>query len=180
MHQVCRLDYQVLYSVVCGSLKGLLNVVDLLAVTRVDVVDDDLSCECSSDRPVRICFLKGFLDSADIFSAAVIEGCSEAYNEELVFAYVILIKRIILGCIACISSEVVRACFFTFNLCLLLVCQRIPGCLCGLALSISLICVVLNIDGIDQSCAFCNRICSSLFFRSRFLSIASAACQKRE
>ena len=73
VHQVRRLYYQRLDSACYGSVQCLLYVVDLLAVSGLYVVDDDLSGERSSDRPVRICFLQGLFDSADISSSAVIE-----------------------------------------------------------------------------------------------------------
>ena len=48
MHKVCGLDDKILYAVCNCSVKSLLYVVNLFSVTSLDVVDDDLSCECSS------------------------------------------------------------------------------------------------------------------------------------
>ena len=91
------LDNKVLYTIGNCSVKSLLYVIDLNAVTSLDVVDDDLSCECSSYGPVRICSLESLFYSADILGAAIIERSTEAYNEKLVLTDLVLVKGIVSG-----------------------------------------------------------------------------------
>ena len=48
MHQMCRLNNKVFNSIVYCTLQCLLHVVNLLIITGLYVIDDDLSCKCSS------------------------------------------------------------------------------------------------------------------------------------
>ena len=92
---MCRLNDKILDSVVSSSLESLVYVVDLLAVTRIYMIDDDLGSKRSSDRPVRVGLLKRLLNAADVLYAAVVERSTEAYYQKLVLAYIILIERIV-------------------------------------------------------------------------------------
>ena len=165
VHQVCRLDDQVLNAIVNCSLQSLLGIVDLLTVTCVDVVDDDLSCECSSDTPVRIRFSQSSLNTTDICGSAVIEGCTEGYHQQLILADVITVERIILGSIACVQSEVIRIVQFF----LLLIAQCIISSLGSFAQCRRVICPLLDLDGLDRFIACCDQIHISCFFNSRFV-----------
>ena len=116
------------------------------------MVDDDLSGECSSYRPVRICFLQSILNAFDVLCTAVVEGSTKTYNQELVLTDLIAVARIILGSIAGVTSEILRACLFTLNQLFLCVSQLIPGFFgCG-AVCIGGIGSLLYIDLVDQSC----------------------------
>ena len=173
---MCRLYNEVLNAVVYSSLECLINVVDLLSVTCIYVVDDDLCCESSSYRPVRVSFLQSLLDSADVLCTALVEGCTKAYNEKFVLADLILVQRIILRCITCVSSEVIRISELALYLFLLLISQSIPCLLGSFALSISIICILLYVDGIDQSSAFCSRVIRLCLLS--FTASASACCHE--
>ena len=89
MHQMGRLYHQVLYAIVYGTLQGLIHIVDLLVITGLYMVDDDLCSKGTSYRPVRICGLQGFLDTSDIFCTAAVEGSTEAYYQQFVVSDVI-------------------------------------------------------------------------------------------
>ena len=115
------------------------------------MIDNDLRGKGSSYRPVRIRFLKCIFNSFNILYTAVIKRCSEADNKNLIFSDIILIQRIILGCIACISSKVIRICIFTFYQFLLGVCQCVPGFFRFLTLFIRLIRSLLYVDCINSA-----------------------------
>ena len=115
---------------------------------------DELCGKCSSYRPVRICFLKGILDTFDISYTAVIEGSSEACHQNLVLTDLILIAGIILGSISGISAEIIGICIFSLYQFLLCVGQCIPCCLGICTLLIGILSSLLHIDGIDQCCYF--------------------------
>ena len=89
MHQMGRLYHQVLYAIVYGTLQGLIHIVDLLVITGLYMVDDDLCGKGSSYGPVRICGLQGFLDTSDICCTAVIERSTETYYQQFVVTDVI-------------------------------------------------------------------------------------------
>ena len=152
MHQVCRLDNQILYAVCDRSLQCLIHIVNAFSVSCLNMIDNDLRGKGSSYRPVRIRFLKCIFNSFNILYTAVIKRCSEADNKNLIFSDIILIQRIILGCIACISSKVIRICIFTFYQFLLGVCQCVPGFFRFLTLFIRLIRSLLYIDCVNQRC----------------------------
>ena len=63
VHQVRRLDNQILDAVGNGTVKRLVHVVDLLAVAGLNVVDDDLRGEGAADAPIRVGGLQGVLDA---------------------------------------------------------------------------------------------------------------------
>ena len=89
MHQVSRLDNQVLHAIAYGSFQCLIHVVDLLVIAGLYMVDDDLCGKGSSYGPVRICGLQGFLDTSDICCTAVIERSTETYYQQFVVTDVI-------------------------------------------------------------------------------------------
>ena len=70
---MCRLNDQILNTVCYCTLQCLIHVIDLLAVTCLYMVDDDLCGKCSAYRPARIGFLDCILDTFDIRHSAVIE-----------------------------------------------------------------------------------------------------------
>ena len=78
MHQMCRLYNQILHTICDCTVKCLLHVIDLLTVSCLYVVDNNLCGEGSSYGPVRISFLQCILDALDILGTAVIEGSTEA------------------------------------------------------------------------------------------------------
>ena len=152
VHQMSRLYNQVLNAIVNGTLKSLIHIVDLLVISCLYMVDDDLSGKCSSYRPIRICFLQSILDALDILCTAVVEGSTKAYNQKLVLTDLIAVAGIVFGSVAGVTSEILRACLFTFNQLFLSVGQLIP-CFFGCGtVCIGSIGSLLNIDLIDQSC----------------------------
>ena len=166
MHQMCRLNNQIFNAIIYGTFQSLIHVVDVLIITSLDVIDNDLCCECSSYRPVRICSLQCIFNTFDISNTAVIERSTKAYNQEFVFTDLITIARIIFGCITGISSEIIRISFFAFNQFFLSICQSIPCFFCFFTLLVCVLISFLNINCIDQSCYF---ICCCLIifcFRS--------------
>ena len=147
-----RLYHQVFNAIVNGTLKSLIHIVDLLVISCLYMVDDDLSGKCSSYRPIRICFLQSILDALDILCTAVVEGSTKAYNQKLVLTDLIAVAGIVFGSVAGVTSEILRACLFTFNQLFLSVSQLIP-CFFGCGtVCIGGIGSLLNIDLIDQSC----------------------------
>ena len=150
MHQMCWLYNEVLYAIVNRSLQCLIHIVDLLTITSLYMIDNDLCCKCSSYRPVRICCLDCFLNTTDICRTAVIEGCSKTYYKDFIFTDLISIERIILGCISCISSEIIRIRILSLNKFFLCICQCIPCFFRCCTLLICLVCSFLNINVIDQ------------------------------
>ena len=120
------------------------------AVAGLNVVDDDLSRESAADGPVRIGLLQGVLDALDIVDAAVVVGRAEGNDQKLVLADLVLIAGIILGRIARVKTEILGARFLTLDHGLLLVGQRVPGSLGGLALRVGLIGALLNVDRVDE------------------------------
>ena len=137
MHQVRRLDNEVLDAVGDGTIERLGHVVDLLAVTGLHVVDDDLRGEGAADRPVGECGLQGVFDALDVGNTAVIVGRAEGDNEQLVLADLILIARIVERSVA-------------FDELLLRIGQGVPGGLGRFALGVGLIGAGLDIDRVDQ------------------------------
>ena len=145
-----RLYNQLLHTVIHCTLQCLLHIVDFLSVTCLNMVDNDLCGKCSSYRPFRISFLKSIFDSLDILHTAVVERCTEADYEQLLFPDAICISRIIFGCVPGISAKIVWICILTRYQLFLSVCQCIPGFPCLFTLGVRLICSLLNIDCIDQ------------------------------
>ena len=163
MHQMCRLYDQVLNPVVDCSFQCLIHIVDLLIITGLYMVDDDLCCKCSSYRPVRICCLKCFFHTTDILCTAVIERCTKAYNQNFIFSDVIFVQRIIFRCIACIPSKIIRISVLAFYQFFLCISKLIPGFFCSLTLFICLVCSFLYINVIDQLCYFICRLLIAVF-----------------
>ena len=163
MHQMCRLYDQVLNPVVDCSFQCLIHIVDLLIITGLYMVDDDLCCKCSSYRPVRICCLKCFFHTTDILCTAVIERCTKAYNQNFIFSDVIFVQWIIFRCIACIPSKIIRISVLAFYQFFLCISKLIPGFFCSLTLFICLVCSFLYINVIDQLCYFICRLLITVF-----------------
>ena len=150
MHQVRRLDNQILDAVGNGTLKRLVHVVDLLAVAGLNVVDDDLRGEGAADAPIRVGGLQGVLDALDVSGAAAVEGGAEADDQQLILADVVGIARVVLAGVAGVAAKVVGVCVLTLDQLLLGVGQGIPGSLSGLALGIGVGAALLHVDGVDQ------------------------------
>ena len=94
-----RLNDEILDAVCNCAVERLGHVVDLLAVTLVYMVDDDLASEAAADRVVRERGLHRGLDRADGLAAAVVVAGAEADDQQLVFADFVLIERIIQACV---------------------------------------------------------------------------------
>ena len=156
-----RLYYQVLNTVCHSAVQCLIHVVDMLIISCLYMVDDDLCGKCSSYRPVGIGCCDRILDTLDISHTAVVKGSAEAYYQNLVLTDLILITGIILGSISGISAEIIGICIFSLYQFLLCVGQCIPCCLGICTLFIGILSSLLHIDGIDQCCYFigCCLIC---------------------
>ena len=152
VHQVCRLDDEILHAICLRARQCLRDVVDLLAVPGLHMVDDDLGRERPAHGPVRIGLLDSLLDSADILCAAVVEGGAEAHHQDLVLADLIRVQRIVQGGVACVAAEIIGIRFLAFHKLLLFVRQRIPAGLRRLDLRVSLLGPFLDINRIDHSC----------------------------
>lgn len=116
------------------ALQCLIHIVDALAVTSLNVVDNDLCGKCA-DCPIRM-HLDGILDTLDIFSRLSFEEVPSDYQDLLV-ANLILIARIVQARVAGITTKIIWICVLAFYQLLLLVSQGIPclfGCLLTLAL----------------------------------------------
>ena len=150
VHQVRRLDNQILDAVGNGTVKRLVHVVDLLAVAGLNVVDDDLRGEGAADAPIRVGGLQGVLNALDVSGAAAVEGGAEADDQQLIFADVVGIARVVLAGVAGVAAKVVGVCVLTLDQLLLGVGQGIPGSLGGLALGIGVGAALLHVDGVDQ------------------------------
>ena len=164
MHKMCRLNYKILNTVCYCTVKCLLHVINLLIISCLYMVDNDLSGKCSSYRPIRECFCKSILDSFDILCTAVVKGSTKAYYKKLILTDLVLITRIILGSITCVTSEILWTCLFSLYKLFLSICKGIPCFFSFLALLICIICSLLNINSIDKCCYFISRflicICS--------------------
>ena len=165
MHQVRRLDNEVFDAVGDSALKRLLHIIDLLAVTRLNMVDDDLRGEGAADGPVGIRGLQGVFDALDVGNTAVIVGRAEGDNEQLVLADLILIARIVERSVAGIKAEVVGAGLVAFDKLLLRVGQGVPGGLGRFALGVGVIGAFLHIDGVDHGSDLIGSSLIQLFLR---------------
>ena len=170
MHQMGRLYNQVLNTIIYSSLKCLIHVVNVLIITSLDMVDNDLCGKCTSYRPVRISLCKSILDAFDISYTAIVERSTKAYYQKLVLSDLILVTRIILGSISGVASEVIRISFFTFNQLFLSISQSIPCLFCCFTILIGSLSSFLNVDLIDQSC---NLVCCCLVSICIFCCILS-------
>ncbi len=122
------------------------------------MVDDDLSCKCPADGPVRIRFLKCLFDTADVLCAAFIERGAEAHDQELVLADLISVAGIIQGRVARVAAEVIGIRVFAFHQSLLLIGQRVPGIAGCLNVRVSRLCAFLHIDRVDQRSGLSHRV----------------------
>ena len=145
-----RLHDEVLHAVGHGTLKRLGHIVDLLAVTGLNVVDDDLRRECAAHRPVGVSLLQGVLNALDVVDAAVVVGRAERNDQKLVFADAVLIAGIVQRSVARVKAKVVGAGFLALDHGLLRVGQRVPRSLGFFALCVGLVGALLNIDRVDQ------------------------------
>ena len=150
MHQVRRLDHEILHAIGNCTVERLGHVVDLLAVTGLHVVDDDLSSERAADRPIRVGFLQSVLNALDILYATVVEGRTEADNEQLVFADFIFVARVVFCSVARIAAKVIRVSVIAFHKLLLCIGQRVPSFFCCFAFFIGMIIALLHIDCVDE------------------------------
>ena len=144
------LHHQLLHAVGDSALQSLLHVVDLLAVTGLDVVDDDLSGEGAAHGPIGVGRLQGVLNALDVGYAAVVEGGAEGHHQQLLLADLVLVAGIVLGGVTGVQTEIVGAGFLTLHQCLLGVGQGIPSGLGGLTLGVGLLGALLHVDGIDE------------------------------
>ena len=145
------LHHQLLHTVGDSALQSLVHVVDLLAVTGLDVVDDDLSGEGAAHGPIGVGLLQGILNALDVGYAAVVEGGAEGDHQQLLLADLVLVAGIVLGRVTGVQTEIVGAGFLTLHQSLLGVGQGIPSGLGGLALGVGLLGALLYVDGVDQS-----------------------------
>ena len=150
VHEVRRLDHEMLDAVVDGTLQRLVHVVDLLAITCLDMIDDNLRGEGTTHRPVRIRCLQCLLDPADVLRTAVVEGGTEAHDEKLLLADTVLVQRIVLAGIPGVAAEIIRIGLLTLDKRLLCIRQLIPGLLRLRTLCIGILGPLLYIDRIDQ------------------------------
>ncbi len=110
MHQMGRLYNQVLNAIVNGTLKSLIHVVDLLVITSLDMVDNDLSGECTSYRPVRI-MPPARASSMPLISAArlSLKEVPKLTTRSSFSPISSPVARIVLGSVAGVASEVLRS-----------------------------------------------------------------------
>ena len=173
VHQVCGLNDKILNSVFLCARQGLVDVINDLAVAGLHMVDDDLCCKSSADRPVGIGLFQGLLNTADILCTAVVKGSTETYDQKLVLSDLIRIAGIVCRSVSRVTAEIIRIREFAFHHCLLRICQGIPGSLCGLNIRIGRIRALLHIDFVDQCRAFCRK----LFIRLRCFCCCSCNCR---
>ena len=150
VHQMGGLHHQLLHAVGDSALQSLLHVVDLLAVTGLDVVDDDLSGEGAAHGPIGVGRLQGVLNALDVSYAAVVEGGAEGHHQQLLLADLVLVAGIVLGRVTGVQTEIVGAGFLALHQCLLGIGQGVPSGLGGLALGVGLLGALLHVDGVDE------------------------------
>ena len=150
VHQVRRLDDKILHAIGNCTVERLGHVVDLLAVTGLDVVDDDLRGEGAADGPVGVRGLQGVFDALDVGHAAVVEGRAEGDDQQLVFADLVLVAGVIQRGVAGVAAEVLGAGFLALDELLLRVGQRVPRGLGRFALRVGVIGALLHVDGVDE------------------------------
>ena len=150
VHQMSGLHHQLLHAVGDSALQSLLHVVDLLAVTGLDVVDDDLSGEGAAHGPIGVGLLQGVLNALDVGYAAVVEGGAEGHHQQLLLADLVLVAGIVLGRVTGVQTEIVGAGFLALHQCLLGVGQGVPSGLGSLTLGVGLLGARLHVDGVDQ------------------------------
>ena len=146
VHQVRRLDHQVLHPAGHRTLQRLLHVVDRLAVAGQHMVDDDLGGKGTPHAPVGIGFRQRVLDALDVQSPALVEGGAEAHHQQLVLADLVGVPGIVLRSVAGVTAEVIRL----FHQLLLLRSQRVPGLLGRRAHLRRVVCPLLDLDRSDQ------------------------------
>ena len=70
---------EIFYTIFYGSVECLFYIVNFFTISCLYMVDDDLCCESSSYRPVRICCCQCILNAFDILCTAVVKGGTKAY-----------------------------------------------------------------------------------------------------
>ena len=150
VHQMRRLDHEVLHAVFDRAFQRLIHVVDELAVARLHVVDDDLRGERSAHRPVGERLFERRLDAADIGRTAAVERRAEAHDQQLVLADAVRVSRIVQRRVAGVSAEVIGIGFLTLDQFLLRVRQRVPRGLRRRALRVGIRRAFLHVDRVDQ------------------------------
>ena len=164
VHQMGGLYNQILHAVCHRALQRLFHIVNGFSVPGLHMVNDNLSCESPSHRPIRISLLQRILNRLDVFHAAVVEGCAEAYDQKLILADFILIAGIVQRCVAGIPAEIIRICILTCHQLFLRIRQSVPGFLCRSALCVRLIRPLLDIDRVNQR----RHIVCRFLIRNRF------------
>ena len=114
------------------------------------MVDDDLSGEGAAHGPIGVGLLQGILNALDVGYAAVVEGGTEGYHQQLLLADLVLVAGIVLGGVAGVQTEVIGAGLLALHQRLLGVGQRVPSGLGGLALGVGLLGALLHVDGVDE------------------------------
>ena len=122
-HQMGGLYDKSLYAIVNGPFQGFLYVVDLLAVSSLDMIDDDLGGKGAPYRPVREGFLDGRLDAADGFASGIIVAGAKADDQDLFFTDLILIQRIVQRGVTCRVVLLV----ILFLLCSIFLCRLLQS-----------------------------------------------------
>ena len=100
VHQVGRLDDDVLDAVVDRAVHRFFEVIDDFAVSVLHVIDNDLRGEASAHVKLRKCRSNILFDRADGESSGVVEAGAERYDEDLRGADAVLVERIIQGRVA--------------------------------------------------------------------------------
>ena len=95
VHQVGRLDEDVLDAVRDSAVHRLFEVIDDFAVSVGNVVDDDLGGKASSDAPFGERFDQSLFDRADRGDSGVVEAGAEGYDEQFVLADLVLVEGVI-------------------------------------------------------------------------------------
>ena len=113
MHQMSRLDNQILYTVGNRTFQCLRYIINLLSIAGLHMIDDNLGGKCSSYRPIRICLLQCIFNSLNICHTAVIKGSTKTYYKNLIFTNFILVTGIIFRSIPSVSAKIIRVCIFT-------------------------------------------------------------------
>ena len=152
VHQVGRLDNQILDTVGHSAVKRLLHIVNLLAIAGLHMVNDNLRGEGAADAPIGVRGLQGILNAFDVRGAAAVERGAEADNQQLILADVIRVAGVILGGIAGVTAKVIGVSVFALDQLLLGIGQGIPCGLGGLALGVGIVIALLHIDGVNQVC----------------------------
>ena len=108
LHEMRGLHNEFLHAVLLGALQRLLHVVNLLAVTSQNVVQNNLRGKRAAHTVIRECLCKVTLNAADILCAAVVIRGAEAHNQDFLLTDFVLIARVILAHISGVQTEIFR------------------------------------------------------------------------